>query len=378
MELYEVENDAEKALRDKADRAYTPFGGCIELLPVCNMDCKMCYVRMSREEMDRAGRMLSCDEWLTITRQAADMGVMNLLLTGGEPLLYPEFKRLYRGLQQMGIILSVNTNGTLIDEEWADFFAESYCRRISISLYGKDDATYGELCRNPKGFSQVMRAAELLKARGVPFRFTCSVTEDNAADLPELFAIAKRVGVPLQPATYMFPALRRGISAQQQVRLGPERAAQLMFESYRHQMNEEEMKQSVARTLTRLLTPPRMPGVNGKGFTCHTGRSGFWLTWKGEMIPCGMLDEPRFSLLEHGFADCWKQLVEATGHVVYPRECLRCPLQNICHVCPAALVAETGSTEIVPQYVCRYTKELVRQMQTYLLPELKQNEPRER
>ena len=152
MELYEVENDAEKALRDKADRAYTPFGGCIELLPVCNMDCKMCYVRMSREEMDRAGRMLSCDEWLNITRQAADMGVMNLLLTGGEPLLYPEFKRLYRGLQQMGIILSVNTNGTLIDEEWADFFAESYCRRISISLYGKDDATYGELCRNPRGF----------------------------------------------------------------------------------------------------------------------------------------------------------------------------------------------------------------------------------
>lgn len=366
MELYELSSNVEKALRDKADKARSPFGGSIELLPLCNMNCKMCYVRMSKEEMDQAGRMLSCDEWLAIARQAADMGVLNLLLTGGEPLLFPEFKRLYKSLQEMGLILSINTNGTLINEDWADFFAESPCRRMNITLYGADNATYGELCKNPNGFSQVMHAAELLKERNIPFRFTCSVTADNIVDLTKLFTIAKKFDVPLQPATYMFPALRRGIGAENQERLGPEQAAQAMFQSYLFQKSGDEMEASVRSTLASVFLPPRVACVSGQGYTCHSGRSGFWLNWKGEMCPCGMMDTPKFSLLEHSFSDCWKRLVEATSKVIYPEDCIHCKLQNICRICPAVLIAETGSTKITPHYVCRYTEELVRLMESYI------------
>ena len=115
----------------------------------------------------------------------------------------------------MGFVLTINTNGTLIDEEWADFFAARPCRRLSISVYGRDDATYAALCNHPGGFTQVMRAAELLKERQVPFRFTSSITGDNADELKELFEIADRFGVQLKTAAYMFPAVRRGITPEQ-------------------------------------------------------------------------------------------------------------------------------------------------------------------
>lgn len=128
MELYEVDSKAERELRDKAIRERIPFGGSMELIPMCNMHCKMCYVYQNRDEMERQGRILTCDEWLEIIGQARSEGLLFLLLTGGEPLLYPEFKRLYTSLIQMGIIVSVNTNATLINKEWASVTSHSFLK----------------------------------------------------------------------------------------------------------------------------------------------------------------------------------------------------------------------------------------------------------
>ena len=107
----------EKMLLSRAAASQRPLNGSLELLPLCNMNCDMCYVSLSREEMERQGRLRTADEWLEIGRQMKDAGVLFLLLTGGEPFLYPDFKRLYLGLRQMGMILTINTNGTLIDED---------------------------------------------------------------------------------------------------------------------------------------------------------------------------------------------------------------------------------------------------------------------
>lgn len=112
----------EKALLERAKASKTPANGSLELLPICNMNCDMCYVRLSREEVQAHGGLHTTDEWIEIGKQMKDAGVLFLLLTGGEPLLFPDFKRLYTELQKMGFIITINTNGTLIDDEWILFF----------------------------------------------------------------------------------------------------------------------------------------------------------------------------------------------------------------------------------------------------------------
>ena len=89
----------ERRLVHKAKASRIPINGNLELLPLCNMNCDMCYVRLSRTEMEAQGRLHTLDEWLDIAEKMRKAGTLFLLLTGGEPLLYPDFKQLYLKLK---------------------------------------------------------------------------------------------------------------------------------------------------------------------------------------------------------------------------------------------------------------------------------------
>lgn len=356
MELYHVGNAVEKRLQEIADQKHIPLGGTIELLPLCNMNCRMCYVRQTKEEMDAQGKMLSSEQWINIAKQGQKAGVLFMLLTGGEPLLYPEFKKLYAELKRMGMILSVNTNGTLIDEGWADYFAEHGCRRLNITLYGKDDETYARLCQNSNGFTQVMRAAHLLKERNVAFRLTCSITPQNVEQMEEIYRIAHELNVPLSVATYMFPPARR--KTTEQYRLTPKEAARAMLKSYQLEYPQIDMKDAAWNTLQVIKNPPKLQ--RHRGFVCHAGHSGFWLNWKGEMMACGMFDQPKISLLDHSFVECWKYVVEQCRVMPQCEKCRTCIKQNICQICPANMYTEENGVENCPEYVCRMTDEEIR------------------
>ena len=93
--------------------------------------------------------------------------MLYLLLTGGEPFVYKDFKRLYLELFKMGFIISINSNATLIDEETVKWLKEYPPQRINITLYGSSNEVYGNLCNNPKGFNQVTKAINLLKEANI-------------------------------------------------------------------------------------------------------------------------------------------------------------------------------------------------------------------
>ena len=363
MDVHQLQTNAEKLLQNKADRNKIPLMGAIELLPLCNMNCKMCYVRQTKNEMDSQGNLLSYDRWLHIIDQAVDKGLLYLLLTGGEPLLYPQFEQLYKELTKKGLVLSVNTNGTLINETFADLFQKYGCRRLNITIYGKDNETYERLCQNPKGFSQLINACNLLKERNVPFRLTCSITPDNVSQLDELFKIANEYDVPFSPATYMFPASRRHLSQESQFRLTSEEAAEQLLHCHELSNPGCDMKLTAATELIKLTLPIAR---TKQGFSCHAGHSSFWINWKGEMFPCGMFEYPKIDLKEYSFQHCWEYIVNTTQTLSLCDTCNNCKKRNLCHVCEAACYNETGRIDGCPEYVCKMTDKKIHLLREYL------------
>ena len=154
---------------------------------MCSMACKMCYVRMTPEEVEASGKRLrTVEEWLDLARQMRERGTLMLLLTGGEPFTYPHFRELYEALRAMGFVISINTNATLINEETVAWLKENPPQRVNITLYGSSDETYARLCGHPTGHTVVTHAIDLLREAGILVKLNCSVTPDNVCDLEEI------------------------------------------------------------------------------------------------------------------------------------------------------------------------------------------------
>ena len=283
-----------------------------------------------------------------------------MLLTGGEPFLYPDFKRLYLGLRQMGMILTINTNGTLIDEELAEFFGKYKPRRVNITLYGTDEETYAELCHYPGGYERTLRGIRLLRERGVDVKVGGSLTRANKDDLDRLLDVEKELGIPVRVDTYMMPATReRELPYNMQSRLGPEEAARARIHALKREMGPELFPQYVHQSVYMADHPEPAESKPGH-MACMAGQCSFTINWQGEMRPCVMLSEPAVSVFEAGFEDAWKYIVEETGKILLNAKCSTCHLRHLCRTCAASALLEAGSYDAVPEYMCRYAEESLR------------------
>lgn len=360
MEQLEGVTTVERMILDQAKRTRTPANGSIELLPLCNMNCDMCYVRLSREEMERQGRLRTADEWLEIGRQMKEAGVLFLLLTGGEPFLYPDFRRLYLGLREMGMILTINTNGTLIDEDLAEFFGKYKPRRVNITLYGTDEETYADLCHYPGGFEKTLQGIRLLRENGVDVKVGGSLARANRDDLDKLLDIGEELDIPVRVDTYMMPATReRDLPYNLQARLGPEEAAQARIHALKREMGPELFPAYVCQSIEKAEHPEPAEEKPGH-MACMAGRCSFTINWQGQMRPCVVMSEPEVSVFEAGFEAAWKYITEETWKILLNAKCSTCRVRHLCRTCAASALLETGSYAGVPDYMCRYAKESLR------------------
>ena len=349
----------ERMLMEKSKLTGNPIYGCLELTPLCNMDCQMCYVRMSRSEMESQGCLRSSGEWLELGRQMKEAGTLFLLLTGGEPLAHPDFKSIYLGLRQMGMILTVNTNGTLLDEEWAEFFSQNHPRRINITLYGKDKDTYRNLCKYEDGFERAIRAIKLLKDRNVDVKINAIAAKANAEDIKEIIDIGEQLDAPVRTDCYMMPAERERCKPYDlQSRLEPEKAAQINISSLKQEMPPDLFRQYVDQSLDGIKN--FIPSDQPRGMSCYAGNCSFTVNWQGNLRPCVVMSGPSANVFEQGFLPAWQTVRSECQKIRLNIRCSQCNLRPVCRTCPACALLETGSYQGVPDYMCRYAEESYR------------------
>ena len=358
----------------KAGRMGVPIGGTFELSPVCNFACRMCYVRKTAREVAESKRpILTLDDWLRIAHETREQGLLYLLLTGGEPFLWPHFWELYEALIKMGFLVSINTNGSLIDDKAVERLKRLPPRRVNITLYGASDETYEALCRTKGVFTRVTHAIESLQKAGILVKLNGTMTPDNICDLDYLIDYAKDRGLILETTTYLFPPVRRDPSMTGvNRRFTPEESARYQMHIFRRQ-NGEERYQAYLEAIAKGSIPP--PGldescidpVDGK-VRCRAGRAAFWVTWDGRLTPCGMMTQPTIELRGQSFGNAWQQLREEMGRVALSGVCAKCPDQQLCHACAAMAQTETGAFQGVPRYLCEMVAALRKLAETGLDP----------
>ena len=347
-------------LHSRGGKLGLPVSGNFELTARCNFHCPMCYVHLKQEDIDAAGKELTAGQWIDIARQARDRGMMFALLTGGEPFVRKDFFEIYEAMKNMGIMISINSNGSMIEGAVRERLLENPPFRINISLYGGCPETYRSMC-GQDAFSRVYDNIRALKEAGVDVRLNLSITQYNKQDLEKIYGICRELNVHIKAASYMYPSIRTGAEFGCGNRQGPEEAARSGVEWDLLRFTPEEFAQR-ARNMQELISvePPECGADPEEGVGCRAGHSSFWMTWDGRMLPCGMMPGPVVYPLECGFDAAWDRLRAATAAIRKPHQCAGCSKKDICAACAAVCVTETGAFDKVPTYMCRYTEELVR------------------
>lgn len=344
----------------KADGRGVPLSGTFELTARCNLDCKMCYIHRRANDAAALRAERSAADWLRLAEECCRAGTLLLLLTGGEPLLRPDFREIYTGCKKLGLMLSLNSNATLLDERMADFLAADPPSRVNITLYGASPDTYAALCGDPTAHARAVRAIELLQSAGVLVKLNCSVTPYNRGDADRIYAFAREHGLPVQAASYMFPPVRaceHGCFAPE--RLSSDEAAAEKLRSDRARFTPDELAVRWGTLLRgeRVADPAdECQELPTERIRCRAGSSTFWVTWDGQLRPCGMMTSPTLPLAPGGFAQAWQSIRAARERILVPAQCTACPVRNACDQCAAVCQAETGAFTGVPTYMCRQTE----------------------
>ena len=345
-------------LHRKASRTKTPISGTFELSPLCNMDCKMCYIKMSKEKQESIARLRTKEEWIELAQKAKKKGMLFLLLTGGEPFLVKDFKELYIELHKMGFCISINSNGTMIDEDVIEWLKHYPPMRINMTLYGASNETYGRLCNNPKGFTQVTKAISLLKENNIQVKLNCSVTPYNKDDLKQMMDFAEEHDLVIQATSYMFPPLRKDkTKIGQNNRFNAEDAAFYGAYISAYSNGFDRFKEYIESGQLALYDADDDCGVvEGDHMRCRAGITSFWMTWEGKMLPCGMIPDKGKDPWEVGFDEAWENAKNIVSEITLPVKCAGCGKKDECRACAAMVYTETGTYDKVPQYRCEMTK----------------------
>lgn len=163
----------------------------LEITDFCNEKCTHCYHPEHKEKWF----LKDIDKLDMLLKEFGDIGFIHLVITGGEPLLHPEFKEICKLAQKNRYLISVKTNGTLVDDALVEFFKGLKPRTVEVSLYSADSKEHDNITQIPGSFDKTTEGIKKLKNGGVK----CSVMTpvlNGIKHWKELFKLMKEVGVP--------------------------------------------------------------------------------------------------------------------------------------------------------------------------------------
>ena len=324
-----------KAVWEKAYAYAIPISGTFELTPRCNFNCRMCYVHLPENEIKKHGTELTGAEWIRIAQEAKDAGTTWLCITGGEPLMHPEFETIWRELTQMGFFITLQTNASLLTE-YEKLFEECPPRACKITLYGSNDQVYRDVCRVEKGFTRADAGIRMLGQMKVPVELVSTVIQQNLDDVENIIRYVEKNKLRWIPNINVRTA-GRGVDVD--------------MEHLRIRPPQKDSNAEPESSRKNLVDPERRPCTY-----CRDFRIGYWIVWNGYMRFCSFMNGPDISVRSRPFNECWKELVGFQESLEWPQECKECEYQKSCSRCAALFDIEDGRLKIRNEY-CRKRKE---------------------
>jgi PqqA peptide cyclase len=167
--------------------ASNPLALIAELTHRCPLHCVYCS---NPQELATRTNELPTDAWSRVFREAAELGVMQLDLTGGEPLARPDLSALVQSARAAGLYVNLITSGLPLDEKRLDELLTAGLDHFQLSFQGAREESANEIC-GTKAHAQKLRVLDWLKPRRVGVTLNFVLHRSNLDQLDEMLSIAE-------------------------------------------------------------------------------------------------------------------------------------------------------------------------------------------
>jgi radical SAM protein with 4Fe4S-binding SPASM domain len=325
-----------------------PLQVSIEVTRRCPLECLHCYNNLPMGDVEARQREMTKEEHFRVLDELVEMGCFWVLYTGGEIFARKDFLEIYTYAKKKGFLITLFTNGTMINETIADYLVEWPPFAIEITLYGRTRETYEALTAIPGSYDRCLRGVRLLKERGLPLKLKTVATSINKHEVMAMRRFAEdELGVEFKMDGQINPRIDCSQSPLA-VRLTPEEVVALDMSSPKGM--------SEYRRLAKhdLENPPSLAQIDTVYF-CGGGMTGFAINAYGEMGICVISQQETFSVRELGVARVWEgSLLQLRSRKrTQMTKCVQCRIQSLCGMCPANGEMENGDRESPVEFLCQ-------------------------
>lgn len=330
----------------------------------CNLACKYCYYLEKNKLYPTAQRHLMSDEMLEqFTREYIEAQTMNQVLFtwhGGEPLLRSiDFYRKALSLQQKyaggrRIDNVIQTNGTLLTDEWCEFFAQNHWL-VGISIDGPqpDHDHYRLTAAGEPSWKKVMQGIKLLKKHGVEWNAMAVVNAYNANHPMESYRFFKENGCQFLQFTPIVERLTRhedgrtlaSLADKNEISLSEASVAPEQWGYFLCAIFDEWVRKDVGKIFVEIFdcTLANWMGISPGicAYSKECGHAGV-MEHNGDVYSCDHFVFPEYKLgniRDHSLIDMLygeqQQEFSRLKHSSLPRQCKECDMEFACHgECP--------------------------------------------
>lgn len=168
-----------------------PIGMLAELTHRCPLQCPYCSNPI---ELLKANRELDTATWLDLFDEAADLGVLQVHLSGGEPTLRRDLEQLVAGLAERGVYTNLITAGVGIAEGRIEALAEAGLDHLQLSFQGAKAATTDLIGNHRGGHEKKLETARRARAAGLPLTINAPIHRHNIEEVPAFIELALALG----------------------------------------------------------------------------------------------------------------------------------------------------------------------------------------
>ncbi len=302
----------------------------VELTEQCNLKCKFCY---------NSQNPLISEKIFDVIELMHEQGVMEVILTGGEPISHPQFVAILDKCCEYFDKVMVQTNGTLIDAEMAKRLKDKGVYGVNVSLHGNKEL-HEKLTLVEGSYEQAYNALTQLTSQGVNTVSNFVLTTENISDFPATIKELHDMGVNGMTLTRFTPT---GIGADNAyLSITTDQLVEVLeqADSFLEDCSNKSFYVLLANSVPYCALPTHLKHYSEY---CHFGASRFYIDINGNVLMCGMSRLQVGNILNETFAEMKRKSEIYCNHICgldVPDYCKKCANFKMCRGgCRAAALA---------------------------------------